>query len=51
MVMVVIGILVVIFHVTVLGTIILWFGLGYPTSIEQFRTRFKAQFLGGKRSK
>jgi hypothetical protein len=52
MVMVVIGILVVIFHVTVLGTIILWFGLGYPTSIEQFRTRFKTQFLGGgKRSK
>jgi hypothetical protein len=50
--MVIVGILVVLLHVIVIGTIILWFGLGSPTSMEQFRTRFKTQFLGGgKRSK
>jgi hypothetical protein len=49
MVMEIVGIVIVISHMIVIGTIILWFGLGYPTSVKQFWIRFKAQFLGGDR--
>jgi membrane protein implicated in regulation of membrane protease activity len=51
MVMLIVGILVVVLHVIVIGTIILWFGLGNPTSMEQFRVRLKDQFLGSRRPK
>jgi hypothetical protein len=47
MVLEIVGIVIVISHVILIGTIILWFGLGNPTSMEQFRVRFIAQFLGG----
>jgi hypothetical protein len=49
MVLEIVGIVIVISHVILIGTIILWFGLGNPTSAKQFRVRFKAQFLGGGR--
>jgi len=44
--MLIVGVLVVILHVIVIGTIILWFGLDSPTSMKEFRVRLKAQFLG-----
>lgn len=47
--MLIVGIVIVILHVIVIGTILLWFGLGSPTSAKEFRVRFKAQFLGGGR--
>lgn len=52
MTMVVVGIIIVIAHVIVLGCLILWFGLGMPTSKEKLVAQFKAQFLGhGRRLK
>jgi hypothetical protein len=51
MVLEIVGIVIVISHVILIGTIILWFRLGNPTSAKQFRVRFKAQFLGGRRDK
>lgn len=49
MVMAIIGVVILISHVIVIGAIILWFGLGNPTSVEQFKARFKAEILGGGR--
>ncbi|MFT4113037.1 hypothetical protein [Silvibacterium sp.] len=51
----IVGALIVLSHLMVMGALILWFGLRKPTTMEQFRTRFKQQFLGieqknGKRS-
>jgi len=52
MVMEVVGLIIVVLHVTAMGILILWFGLGKPTSAEQFRTRFKREFFGvGRQTK
>ncbi|GGG96831.1 hypothetical protein [Silvibacterium dinghuense] len=42
----IVGALIVLSHLMVMGMLILWFGLRKPTSMEQFRTRFRQQFLG-----
>jgi hypothetical protein len=46
MVMEVVGLVIVVSHVMAMGFLILWFGLGKPTSAEQFWTRFKREFFG-----
>lgn len=52
MVMEVVGLIVVIIHITVMAALVLWMGLGKPTSAEKFRMRFKQEFLGiGKQTK
>jgi hypothetical protein len=43
--MLVVGVLVVVLHLIVIGLLILWFGLNTPTTLEQFKERFKTQFL------
>lgn len=42
----VIGFVIVLSHLAVIGCILLWFGLGKPTSWQKFKTLFKRQFLG-----
>jgi hypothetical protein len=46
MVMEVIGFLIVITHLILVATIILWFGLGKPTTMAKFVAQFKLQFFG-----
>ena len=45
----IIGFILVSSHVLTVALIILWFGLGKPKSMSQFRTRFKEQMLGIKK--
>ena len=45
----IIGFILVSSHVLTVALIILWFGLGKPKSMAQFRTRFKEQMLGIKK--
>lgn len=45
----IVGLVIVVTHVIVMATFILWFGLGSPKTMAQFRTKFKEQMLGGKR--
>jgi hypothetical protein len=47
MTMEIVGFVVLMLHAIVIGTIILWFGLGTPPSVEQFWVRLKTGFLGG----
>lgn len=42
----IVGALIVLSHLMVMGALILWFGLRKPTTMQQFRKRFKQQFLG-----
>jgi hypothetical protein len=52
MFMEVIGFLIVISHVILVACIILWFGLGKPTTMAKFVAQFKLQFLGiGRQAK
>lgn len=52
MVMEVVGLIIVVLHLMAMGLLILWFGLGKPTSAAKFRTRFKHEFLGvGRQTK
>lgn len=45
MVMEIVGGVIVLSHLIVIGAIILWLGLGKPTTAASFRKRFKSQFL------
>lgn len=45
----IIGGLIVLTHLCVVGSFLLWFGLGKPTSWAKFRAELKKQFLGGGR--
>lgn len=42
----IVGLVIVTLHLIVVAGLILWLGLGMPTTAEKFRTRFKTQFLG-----
>ena len=44
----IIGIVLVATHILAIALIILWFGLGIPKSMAQFRVVFKKQVLGIK---
>ncbi|MBT9330899.1 hypothetical protein [Paracidobacterium acidisoli] len=46
MAMEIIGLIIVVSHLMVMGALILWFGLGKPTTAAKFRQRFRAQFFG-----
>jgi hypothetical protein len=45
----IIGFILVSSHIITVAIIVLWFGLGKPKSMAQFRTRFKEQVLGTKK--
>jgi hypothetical protein len=45
----IVGLVIVITHVIVMGAFILWFGLGSPRTMAEFRAKFKEQMLGGKK--
>ena len=42
----VIGLVIVLSHFVVIGSLLLWFGLGMPTTWAKFRVEFKKQFFG-----
>lgn len=42
----IVGLVIVLTHFIVIGSIVLWFGLGKPTSWGKFTTEFKRQFFG-----
>lgn len=46
MAMEVIGLLIVLSHGLVIGSLILWFGLGKPTTWPKFCAQFKKHFFG-----
>lgn len=41
----IIGAGVVVLHMAVIGSLVLWFGLKKPTTWAKFRTEFRKQFL------
>lgn len=45
----IIGGLIVLTHLCVVGSFLLWFGLGKPKSWAAFRAEFRRHFLGGGR--
>lgn len=44
--MLVVGIAVVMLHVIVIGSLVVWFGLGSPKSWATFRVQFKKAVFG-----